>query len=396
MKKIKKTKVKPGLLLSVSAMSALAVTAIFSPIAAQAAIDDKKDGIVSLAKAESKKQKKEDDDEDKKDKKEKRGSDLTQEQEALYIQKAKDALQAKNIELPTSGYKLHTFGSKKTNTVYVLWISEAEKGPEKAYRVIFENADLEKGTGTVKEARVINELGHVFRDLEEKLAAPFIEKAKDALKAQNLQLPETGYEVDAGTMTSDDVLRFVEVSFYPEGTKGASGKIFTVIFEEVDLDKGTGKVKDAYVHDHEHEEEEADNSEKKSKSSDDKKGSKKNDKLKKNDKNEKEIDPNQPQQGSSSIGTEPLKAEQAAPFIESAKNAFKAKNIELPENGYEVNSASESIDGVVKNVQVVWSITGTNGDPTKGKRYVVTFTDVDLAKGTGTVQDASVVEAIQP
>ncbi|WJQ80162.1 hypothetical protein [Brevibacillus brevis] len=447
---MKKTKSKLGSFLSVSALSALAVTAVFPVIPAQAAMNGNKDGIVAqvkkVEKADSKKQ--QNDEEDKKGKKGKKEDiKLTPEQEAIYIQKAKDAFQEKNIELPASGYKIEAYHfMKETETVYVSWFPEDEdedeaKKPMKVYRAKFENADLDKGTGSVS-VKVINQFGTVFSKLDQELAAPFIEKAKEALQEKNIDLPETGYEAKGVKVTTDDVLRSVEVSFLPEGTDGRSGKVYYVHFVDVDLDKGTGKVFKSFVR--EHKEQQDDEDDKKDKKADSKltaeqeanyiqkakdafqeknielpaSGYKINtdfssknsntviviwlpeDKEKvrtmkvylaefKNadlDKGTGTVDVKVINKFGTVIGK--LDQELAAPFIEKAKEALKEKNIELPETGYEIKAVTFTTNDVLRSVEVSFVPEGTNGR--SGKVYEVSFRDVDVDKGTGTLYDVFV------
>lgn len=88
--------------------------------------------------------------------------------------------------------------------------------------------------------------------------------------------------------------------------------------------------------------------------------------------------------------------EQKAPFVKMAKDAFKAKNIELPEKGYKVISRIISSGPVSKYIEIYWyPVNFDSASPVRsfsGKVYHVKIIDVDLNKGIGTVLIATVIE----
>ncbi|ATF14900.1 hypothetical protein A616_23905 [Brevibacillus brevis X23] len=332
---MKKSKTKKtAAWLNLSVMSALTVTAMFSPVAASAALNDTKDNVAAEATEEEFDLLK-----------------LTDQQAAPFLAKAKEAFQAKNISLPESGYKARNYGSKKDNTLTVVWRSETNV-KDKAYVAEFEGIDVEKGTATLKTVNVINRPGSFEEELTEKHAAPFIEQAKEALKAKNIALPASGYKMSSSSRTYDDVLESVQITWRPEaGQKG--GKYYSVRFADVDLEKGTGNIDDVYVDNYD-------------------------ELIALEEEDEKEAK----QQKKDSWK---LTDQQAAPFITKAKEALKAEKIELPKNGYEVMHFGSKKD---KTLMVLWR------DKEQSKGYVVNFIDVDVEKGTATVQNAKVINEL--
>ncbi|PZE19697.1 hypothetical protein [Paenibacillus xerothermodurans] len=89
-----------------------------------------------------------------------------------------------------------------------------------------------------------------------------------------------------------------------------------------------------------------------------------------------------------------MSKEQAEPFIQAAKQAFKAKNIELPDSGYWISS--RYVDNNTQDVQIDWYPNSFDGlgpvNFIKDKVYFVYFTNADLNKGTGDVQNVRVIE----
>ncbi|MFS0554888.1 hypothetical protein [Brevibacillus sp. 179-C9.3 HS] len=77
-------------------------------------------------------------------------------------------------------------------------------------------------------------------------AAPFIEKAKEALKAKNIALPTSGYKLSSSSRSYDDVLESVQITWRPDAGQ-KEGKYYSVRFADVNLEKGTGKIDDVYV-----------------------------------------------------------------------------------------------------------------------------------------------------
>ncbi|WJQ80159.1 hypothetical protein [Brevibacillus brevis] len=335
---MKKSKTKKtAAWLNLSVMSALTVTAMFSPVAASAALNDTKDNVAAEATDEEFDLLK-----------------LTEKQAAPFLAKAKEAFTAENISLPESGYKARNYGSKKNNTLTVVWRSETNV-KDKAYVAEFEDIDAEKGTGTVKTVKVINRPGYFEEKLTEKQAAPFIEKAKEALQEKNIALPASGYKLSSSSRAYDDVLESVHITWRPE-TGQKEGKYYSVRFADVDLEKGTGKIDDVYVDNYDklialEEEDEKDKQEDKEQ---------KKDLLK-------------------------LTDQQVAPFLAKAKEALQAEKIELPNSGYEVTHFGSKKD---KTLQVLWSA------EEQSKGYVVHFVDVDVEKGTATVKSAKVINEL--
>ncbi|MED1798172.1 hypothetical protein [Brevibacillus porteri] len=335
---MKKSKTKkPAAWLNLSVMSALTVTAMFSPVAASAALNDTKDNVAAEAADEEFDLLK-----------------LTDQQAAPFLAKAKEAFQAKNISLPESGYKARNYGSKKSNTLTVIWRSE-NNVKDKAYVAEFEGIDAEKGTGTLKTVKVINRPGSFEEELTEKQAAPFIEQAKEALQAKNITLPASGYKMSSSSRTYDDVLESVQITWRPDAGQ-KEGKYYSVRFADVDLEKGTGKIDDVYVDIYDElialeEEDEKDKQEAREQEKD---------LLKLTDK-------------------------QAAPFLAKAKEALQVEKIELPKSGYKVTHSGSKKD---KTLQVLWSA------EEQSKGYVVHFVDVDVEKGTATVKSAKVINEL--
>ncbi|MEJ8546303.1 hypothetical protein [Brevibacillus borstelensis] len=85
---------------------------------------------------------------------------------------------------------------------------------------------------------------------------------------------------------------------------------------------------------------------------------------------------------------------QADPFIKAAQEAFKTKNITLPKSGYWISS--KYMDNKTKDVQIDWYPDSFDGlgpmNFIDDKVYFVYFTNVDLEKGTGSIQQVSVIE----
>lgn len=331
---MKKSKTKkPAAWLNLSVMSALTVTAMFSPLAASAALNDTKDNAATeefdLLK-------------------------LTDQQAAPFLAKAKEAFKANNISLPESSYKARNYGSKKSNTLTVVWRSE-NNVKDKAYVAEFEGIDAEKGTGTLKTVKVINRPGSFEEELTEKQAGPFIEKAKEALKANNTTLPASGYKMSSISRAYNDVLESVQITWRPEAGQ-KEGKYYSVRFVDVDLEKGTGKIDDVYVDNYDElialeEEDEKDMQEAREQEKD----------LLK------------------------LTDEQVAPFLAKAKEALTAEKIEVPSNGYSVKHFGSKKN---KTLKIMWSA------EEQSKGYVVNFIDVDVEKGTATVQNAKVINEL--
>ncbi|MGG1235573.1 hypothetical protein ABE237_23920 [Brevibacillus formosus] len=332
---MKKSKTKKtAAWLNLSVMSALTVTAMFSPVAASAAPNDTKNNVAAEATEEEFDLLK-----------------LTDQQAAPFLAKPKEAFQAKNISLPESGYKARNYGSQKSNTLTVVWRSETNV-KDKAYVAEFEDIDAVKGTGTVKTVKVINRPGSFEEELTEKQAAPFIEQAKEALKAKNITLPASGYKMLSSSRTYDDVLESVQITWRPDAGQ-KEGKYYSVQFADVNLEKGTGIIDDVYVDNYDElialeEEDEKDKQEDMEQEKD---------LLKLTDK-------------------------QAAPFLAKAKEAMKAKNFTPSESAYEISATGVTDDDVLQYIDVYWY---PNGNPSA--KYKVHFTNVNLEKGTGTVED---------
>ncbi|GED57489.1 hypothetical protein ABER61_09140 [Brevibacillus formosus] len=335
---MKKSKTKKtAAWLNLSVMSVLTMTAMFSPVAASAAPNDTKNNVAAEATEEEFDLLK-----------------LTDQQAAPFLAKAKEAFQAKNVSLPESGYKARNYGSKKDNTLTVVWRSETNM-KDKAYVAEFEDIDAVKGTGTLKTVKVINRPGSFEEELTEKHAAPFIEQAKEALKAKNITLPASGYKMLSSSRTYDDVLESVQITWRPDAGQ-KEGKYYSVQFADVDLEKGTGIIDDVYVENYDElialeEEDEKDKQEDREQEKD----------LLK------------------------LTDQQAAPFLAKAKEALQAEKIELPKNGYKVTHFGSKKD---KTLQVLWSA------EEQSKGYVVHFVDVDVEKGTATVKNAKVINEL--
>ncbi|MGK5507174.1 hypothetical protein [Brevibacillus formosus] len=335
---MKKSKTKKtAAWLNLSVMSALTVTAMFSPVAASAALNDTKDNVAAEATDEEFDLLK-----------------LTDQQAAPFLAKAKEAFTAENISLPESGYKARNYGSKKNNTLTVVWRSETNV-KDKAYVAEFEDIDAEKGTGTVKTVKVINRLGYFEEELTEKQAAPFIEKAKEALQAKNIALPASGYKLSSSSRAFDDVLESVHITWLPE-TGQKEGKYYSVRFADVDLEKGTGKIDDVYVDNY--------------------------DKLiAKEEEDEKDKQEDKKQQKDLLR----LTNQQLSLFLAKAKEALQAEKIELPKSGYKLTYFGSKKD---KTLRILWS------DEEQSKGYVVHFVDVDVEKGTATVKSAKVINEL--
>lgn len=86
--------------------------------------------------------------------------------------------------------------------------------------------------------------------------------------------------------------------------------------------------------------------------------------------------------------------EQAYPFIKAAEEVFKAKDIRLPESGYWISS--KYINNASKDIQIDWYPDSFSGigpmNNINDKVYFVYFTNADLDKGTGVVQNVDVIE----
>lgn len=200
----KSKKMTSGLLVKLSVLSALAVTSGFFATATQAAVDSKKDMIVSAEKVTKKvdsdeKQEKKDAhkltgtqqdhyiqlakgtgtvtdkrDEEKTIKKDSTTIDalhkLTPEQAAPFIKAAKEAFLAHNIQLPESGYWISSTAKyvdeNDDKTVKLFWypegVKENEKTKEKVYYASFGHADLVNGTGKLKDIEMVWDYGKSY------------------------------------------------------------------------------------------------------------------------------------------------------------------------------------------------------------------------------------------
>ncbi|MGK5507173.1 hypothetical protein [Brevibacillus formosus] len=193
-------------------------------------------------------------------------------------------------------------------------------------------------------------------DFSKEEREPFVKLATDAFIANHIDLPDNNYRLSFSSETSEDTTT-AEIWWHPKREEGAErpliglGESYFVDLTDVDLQKGTGTIKEIKIC------------------------------------IRRDI-----------VSFKPNTM--FAPYIDKATKVWKDKNIKIPQSGYDlagclvVKPITEK--ETIALVDLYWYPRYTKSNnvyqAVHDKLYYVQFSDVDLKKGTGTVENVETDE----
>lgn len=271
-------------------------------------------------------------------------------------------LAAMGVMAAVSSFSPATFGQAEFNKKKDV-INTEDEAPKMVNHPVqaSESGDVSALTYDNAGSTIVIRSSSPFSDEQKKL---FLKLAKEAFIAQGIEPPANSYKVEFDMVTRNDVVTYVEISWYPQNYNGDQpaiynlGKSYYMKFSNVEVEKGTGTMQMIEIFE---------------------------------------------RTGRLAIGekTKDLETGNLTPFIKAAKAALQAKQIKLPENGYEISSRTlikrVAPDTFLKLLDIRWEPEiqrpTTRDQPinfSDGTIYHVQFSDVDLKNQTGTLE---IVEA---
>ncbi len=195
-----------------------------------------------------------------------------------------------------------------------------------------------------------------LNDFSKEQREPFVKLATDAFIANHIDLPDNNYELDIFGDISEETTT-AEIWWHPKVKAGAERPFrglqesYFVNLTDVDLEKGTGTIKEIEIC------------------------------------IRRDIASFKPNT-------------MFAPYIDQAKKVWKDKNIKIPESGYDLAGCllikpiteKETIALVDLYWYPIYTRSNNVYQAVHDKLYYVQFSDVDLKKGTGTVENVETDE----